>query len=105
MTHHILPDPHFGASCRDLLGRFWRRELLGFTSAHVVIRTGKHPERVPPEVLREAARLCALHSAAKHSHLVPVDYTLRKHVVKRRGSPPGEVQYTHEKTLDVEPGL
>ena len=77
----------------------------GITSAHVVIRTGRHPERVPPEVLREAARLCALHSAAKHSRLVPVDYMLRKHVVKRRGSPPGQVHYTHEKTIDVEPGL
>ncbi|HHX41073.1 MAG TPA: fibronectin/fibrinogen-binding protein [Armatimonadetes bacterium] len=77
----------------------------GVTSAHVVIRTGKHPERVPPEVIREAAKLCALHSASKHSALVPVDYTLRKYVVKRRGSAPGTVQYTHEKTLHVEPGL
>ena len=63
------------------------------------------PERVPPEVIREAAKLCALHSASKHSALVPVDYTLRKYVVKRRGSAPGTVQYTHEKTLHVEPGL
>ena len=57
------------------------------------------------EVIREAAKLCALHSASKHSALVPVDYTLRKYVVKRRGSAPGTVQYTHEKTLHVEPGL
>lgn len=77
----------------------------GITSAHVVIRTGRHPERVPHAVLLEAARLCARHSTAKHSRLVPVDYTLRKYVVKRRGSPPGTVQYTHEKTLHVEPGL
>ncbi|MBI3945430.1 MAG: NFACT family protein [Armatimonadetes bacterium] len=77
----------------------------GITSAHVVIRTNKHPEKVPHSVLLEAAKLCALHSQAKHSRLVPVDYTLRKHVVKRRGSAPGAAQYTHEKTLHVEPGL
>ncbi|MDH7571807.1 MAG: NFACT RNA binding domain-containing protein, partial [Armatimonadota bacterium] len=53
----------------------------GITSAHVVIRTGKHPEKVPHAVLMEAAKLCALHSQARHSRLVPVDYTLRKYVV------------------------
>lgn len=77
----------------------------GIPSAHVVIRTGRRPERVPPDVLQEAARWCALHSSAKHSRLVPVDYTLRRYVVKRRGSAPGEVQYSREKTLHVEPGL
>lgn len=83
----------------------WWLHARGVTSAHVVIRTGKHPERVPPEVLREAARLCALHSASKHSRMVPVDYTLRKYVIRRRGAALGSVLYTHEKTLNVEPGL
>jgi len=36
LVYHFVPDPDFGAACRVLLRRFARRELAGFTSAHVV---------------------------------------------------------------------
>jgi len=58
-------------------------------------------DRLPPEVLREAARVAAAHSEAKHSSVIPVDYTFRRYVRKPRGSAPGSVTYTGEKTVDV----
>lgn len=73
------------------------------TSAHVVIRTNNKPNAVPQSVLYAAAELAAKHSAAKHSSLVPVDYTLRKYVRKPKGAPAGKAIYTQEKTLYVTP--
>jgi predicted ribosome quality control (RQC) complex YloA/Tae2 family protein len=73
-------------------------------SAHVVIRTNRHPEKTPMEVIRKAAVIAAKHSAAKHSGMAPVDYTLRKYVRKPRGAAQGMVSYQYEKTLHVETG-
>ncbi|NJD18240.1 MAG: DUF814 domain-containing protein [Gemmatimonadetes bacterium] len=56
--------------------------------AHVVLRWGK-PGNPPHRDLEEAAALAALHSKARTSRVVPVDWTLRRHVRKPRGSPPG----------------
>jgi predicted ribosome quality control (RQC) complex YloA/Tae2 family protein len=81
----------------------WWLHVRASPSSHVVIRTGGHPERVPPTVLREAARITAAHSDSKHSSYVPVDYVLRKFVRKPRGSAPGLVTLRGEKTLYVEP--
>ncbi len=72
------------------------------TGSHVVIRTKRKPGTVPPSVIREAARLAATHSSAKHSSMVPVDYTLKKHVRRPRGGAPGQALYQNEKTLHVE---
>jgi predicted ribosome quality control (RQC) complex YloA/Tae2 family protein len=82
----------------------WWLHVRASPSAHVVIRTGGHPERVPPAVLHEAARITAAHSESKHSSYVPVDYVLKKFVRKPRGSAPGLVTHRGEKTLYVEPG-
>ncbi len=71
--------------------------------AHVVIRASGKAGVVPRSVLQRAALIAALNSEAKHSNLVPVDYTFRKYVRKPRGSPPGLVVYRNEKTLDVCP--
>jgi predicted ribosome quality control (RQC) complex YloA/Tae2 family protein len=81
----------------------WWLHVRASPSAHVVIRTGGRPERVPPAVLQEAARITAAHSDQKHSSYVPVDYVLRKYVRKPRGSAPGLVTLRGEKTLYVEP--
>jgi len=76
--------------------------VRGSASAHVVIRTNKHPEKVGPELLLYAAKIAVMNSPSKHSGFVPVDYTLKKHVRKPRGAPAGTALYTHEKTLHVE---
>ncbi len=77
--------------------------VRGGTSAHAVIPTNNHPERVPPTVLQAAARLVARNSPAKHSSMVAVDYMLKKYVRKPRSAPPGAVTYSNEKTLHVNP--
>jgi len=71
--------------------------------SHVVIRTKGAPDKVPQSVLLRAAVIAALHSSQKHSGLVPVDYTLKKHVRKPRGAAPGSVEVQREKTLHVAP--
>jgi predicted ribosome quality control (RQC) complex YloA/Tae2 family protein len=73
------------------------------TSAHVVIKTNGKPDLVPKSVIEYAALVCARHSSQKHSGLVPVDYTLKKHVRKPRGAAPGSADYHHETTIHVEP--
>ena len=67
-----------------------------------MIPTGNRPERITREQLEWAARLAVENSPSKHSGFVPVDYTLKKHVRKPRGSSPGAAFYTHEKTIHVE---
>lgn len=81
----------------------WWLHVRASPSAHVVIRTAGHPERVPPTVIQQVAGLTAAHSESKHSSYVPVDYVLKKHVRKPRGSAPGLVTHRGEKTVYVEP--
>lgn len=74
----------------------------GTPGAHVILsRDGRGAP--PPEELEAAAALAALHSKAKGSATVAVDYTLRKHVRKQRAAPPGLVWYTQAKTVMAEP--
>ncbi len=72
-------------------------------SAHAVIRSQNRPAAVSPAAIRYAAEQVAKRSTSKHSRLVPVDYTLKKYVRKPRGSKPGSVMYSREKTIDVAP--
>ena len=70
--------------------------------AHVILqRHGR--EQAPQEDVITAASLAALHSKAKNSPKVTVDYTQRKHVRKRPGAAPGLVFYTHPKSVYVAP--
>ena len=70
--------------------------------AHVVLRwTGG--ETPPARDLEQAANLAALHSEARTSGSVPVDWTRRKYVRKPRKAPPGSVQLDRAKTLFVAP--
>jgi predicted ribosome quality control (RQC) complex YloA/Tae2 family protein len=57
----------------------------------------------PARDLAEAAVLAALHSRARGSGSVPVDWTRRKHVRKPRKAPPGTVVIERAQTLFVEP--
>lgn len=70
--------------------------------AHVILRW-KGPGRPPARDLREAATLAALHSKARTSASVPVDWTLRKYVHKPRKSLAGTVIPDRVETLFVEP--
>ncbi|HRJ26659.1 MAG TPA: NFACT family protein [Fimbriimonadaceae bacterium] len=81
--------------------------VRGGPGAHVVICTQNQPDRVQRADLMAAAVIAARNSPQKHSRHIPVDYCLKKYVRKPRGSAPGMVVYSHEKTLDVDsvPGL
>ena len=70
--------------------------------AHVVLRW-KAGEAPPARDLEQAANLAALHSKARTSGSVPVDWTRRKYVRKPRKAPPGSVQIDRAKTLFVAP--
>jgi predicted ribosome quality control (RQC) complex YloA/Tae2 family protein len=83
----------------------WWLHVRGGTSAHVVIPTRNHPEKVNPEALKFAAEVAVRNSPQKHSGFVPVDYTLKKYVRKPRGAARGAALYTHEKTLHVDSRL
>jgi predicted ribosome quality control (RQC) complex YloA/Tae2 family protein len=76
--------------------------VRGSASAHAVIVTQNHPEKVSREVLMFAAKIVVQNSPSKHSGYVPVDYTLRKYVRKPKGAAKGMAVYTNEKTLHVE---
>ena len=69
--------------------------------AHVIVAA--RGGAVPPGTLRQAAVLAALHSRAKDSSQVPVDYTQVKNVKKPSGAKPGLVIYDDFKTLFVRP--
>lgn len=73
------------------------------TGSHVIVRMAGKKGGAPRPVLIQAAKLAAKNSDARHSSLVPVDYTLRKFVNKPRGSAPGFVIYRNEKTIDINP--
>lgn len=67
--------------------------------SHVVIRGGEFGDAT----LEEAAMLAAAYSQAKESSMVPVDYTLIRHVRKPSGAKPGFVIYDNQKTLFITP--
>ncbi|MDI6701274.1 MAG: NFACT RNA binding domain-containing protein [bacterium] len=84
------------ASKDDLF--FHAREAKG---AHVILKKGG---RIPKkEDIYYAAAIAAYNSKGKHSKLVPVSYTERRYVTKRKGSSSGEVILLREEVIFVEP--
>ena len=73
-----------------------------FPGSHTVIKLGLDKD-VPERTILEAATLAAVHSSAKNSAQVPVDYTQIKNVKKPSGAKPGMVIYDHYNTLYVTP--
>ncbi|MDE0505739.1 MAG: NFACT RNA binding domain-containing protein [Candidatus Poribacteria bacterium] len=73
--------------------------------SHVLIRNPENKPGIPMPTLLQAAQIAAFFSKGKHASHVPVDYTWARYVVKPKGSAPGYVHYSREKTLYVEPGI
>ena len=71
--------------------------------AHVILRWTSADANPPQRDLAEAAVVAALHSRARTSGTVPVDWTRRKYVRKPRKAPPGAVLPERVKTLFVQP--
>ena len=66
----------------------------------MLVTEGKAPTETAME---EAAQLAALHSRAKDSAQVPVDYTQIRYVSKPQAAKPGMVIYVNYKTIYVTP--
>ena len=64
--------------------------------SHVII---KAEGDIPDSTLAEAATLAAWYSKGQHSTMVPIDYTLKRHVKKIPGGATGMVTYTNQKTV------
>jgi predicted ribosome quality control (RQC) complex YloA/Tae2 family protein len=81
---------------------FHARSVSG---SHVVLRYDKSHGEIQKIVLEKAASIAAYYSKAKTSGLVPVSFTQKKYVVKRKGMPPGTVALLKEKVLIVKPEI
>jgi len=83
---------------------FWfhARSVSG---SHVVLKISNTKDVVPKSVLKKTASLAAYHSKAKTAGIVPVSYTLKKYVTKRKGQPKGQVSLLKEEVLLVKPEI
>lgn len=77
----------------------------GVSGSHVVLRVENTKESIPKPVLKKAASLAAFHSKAKTAGVVPVAYTFKKYVVKKKGDPVGTVHLLREDVLLVKPEI
>lgn len=76
---------------------FHTKEIPG---SHVLVRS---PEELTETTIRAAANLAALHSKARLSSSVPVDYTRIRNVKKIPGIPGSFVTITRQKTIYIDP--
>lgn len=74
-----------------------------FHGSHTILKIDNNLPYPNIELLTKVATIAAVHSKAKNSSNVPVDYCEVKYVKKPSGSKPGMVIYTNNKTLNVNP--
>jgi predicted ribosome quality control (RQC) complex YloA/Tae2 family protein len=77
----------------------------GSSGSHVVLRWNDPKTKPPKEAIRGAASIAAYYSGARGAKMVPVAYTLKKHVRKPRGAAVGAVVMEREEVIMVEPRL
>ncbi len=73
--------------------------------SHVVLRVDNNKEAVPKNILKKTASLAAYHSKAKTAGMVPVSFSLKKYVVKKKGMEAGKVALLREDVLIVKPEI
>ncbi len=77
--------------------------VQGFPGSHVILR---YPNKeVPFTDILDAASIAAWFSKARGSTNIAVDYVVKKHVWRPKGAKPGQVYFSHQKTVIVEPKL
>lgn len=74
---------------------------LNIPGSHTIICA--NGREVPNSTIEQAAIIAAVHSKARMSGLVAVDYTKVRYVSKPNGAKPGRVIYTHQSTLYIRP--
>jgi len=78
--------------------------VQGAQGSHVIVPAIKKGNPFPRDIIIQAAQIAARYSSQKHSGMVPVIYTLRKYVWKKKGLAPGAVHIKNEKSIMVKPG-
>ncbi len=81
---------------------FHARSVSG---SHVVLRVENTKETIPKNILKKTAALAAYHSKAKTAGVVPVAYTFKKYVIKKKGYSIGTVHLLKEDVLLVKPEI
>lgn len=81
---------------------FHARSVSG---SHVLLKWDKSLGEIQKSILEKVASIAAFYSKAKTSGLVPVSYTQKKYVVKRKGMEPGKVALLKEKVIIVKPEI
>ena len=71
--------------------------------SHTIVLT--EGREITETAIFEASQIAAYHSKGREGSNIPVDYTLIKYVSKPKGSKPGMVIFTNNKTLFVDPKL
>ena len=89
-------------TCRVAKSKDWWFHTRIFQGTHVVLRNYRN-KQLPDKLRILCSQLAAYYSKAKKSENVPVDYTQIRYVRKPRGSAPGYVTYTNQKTIYVNP--
>lgn len=83
---------------------FWFH-VRGTSGSHAVLRVENLKEAIPKNILKIAASITAYHSKAKTAGIVPVVYTLKKYVIKKKGMNVGQVALLKEDVLLVKPEI
>lgn len=78
--------------------------VRGFSGSHTVLKTGNKKE-IDKKYILSAASIAAYYSKARNGGNVPVAYTERKYVKKKKGFREGTVILEKEKVIFVKPGL
>lgn len=78
----------------------WWFHTKDIPGSHVLVRSS---EELGEPTIRTAANLAALHSKARQSSSVPVDYTRIRNVKKIPGIPGSFVTYSRQKTIFMDP--
>jgi len=78
--------------------------VRGFSGSHTVLKTGNKKD-VDKSYIVWAASIAAYYSKARNGGNVPVAYTERKYVKKKKGFREGTVMLEKEKVIFVKPGL
>ncbi len=81
-------------------GNDWWFHAQGISGAHVIVKNTR--PALPSQTLLEAAHLAAYYCKARSLGKIEVDYTQQKYVRKIKGSEPGTVTYSQNKSILVD---
>ena len=114
--HYVIEDKYHVYVGRDsknndlLTLKFAKQNDLwfharGLPGSHVVLRIENSKEVIPKNIINATASIAAYYSKAKTAGTVPVSYTFKKFVIKKKGMEPGKVLLLKESSILVKPEI